>query len=80
MFLTLKLCTYAKLNCLICHKTKPNQTKLNLIPTRKPNLVLINKKKKNLLSTGFCRSSDHKVKMKGSEKKNDLARELKRAV
>ena len=53
----------------------------HLIQARKPNLVSINKKKKNSLSTGFSIPVDHRGKIKQNKNINkymDLARELKK--
>ena len=61
---------------LICHKT--HQTKPNLISARRPGLIIINKKKENLVD--FAVSAEHRIKLKEWEKKDkflDLARELK---
>ena len=55
-----------------------------LTPTRKPDLMLINKKKeKNLSSCGFCRSGRSQIENKKREnvdKYLDLARELRKAL
>ena len=52
----------------------------HLNPARRPDLVLINKRKRTYLLVDFVIPADHRVKMKESEKINkylDLARELK---
>ena len=51
----------------------------HLIPARRPNLVIMNKKKK-LPNGGFAILADYRVKIKENEKRNtylDLAREQK---
>ena len=53
----------------------------HLIPARRPDLVLINKKKRMCQLVDFAVPADHRVKLKENEKMNkylDLARELKR--
>ena len=48
----------------------------DLISTRRPDLITINKKKKN----EYLHTVEHRIKLKESEKKDkfpDLARELK---
>ena len=53
----------------------------HLIPARRPDLVLIDKKRKNRHLVNFAVPADHRVKMKESEKINknlDLARELRK--
>ena len=57
----------------------------HLIPERKPDLILINKKKKKKICkiVDFAVPADHRINLKESEKKDkylDLARELKKAV
>ena len=53
----------------------------HLIPARRPDLVIVNKKKKDKLpSSGLRVPADHWVQLKESEKRNnylDLARKLK---
>ena len=52
----------------------------HLIPARRPDLVVINKKQKTCRLVDFSVLADHKVKSKESEKKDkylDLAREQK---
>ena len=51
------------------------------ISTRRPNLIIINKKKRNCKIVDFAVPADHRIKLKECEKKNkylDLARELKK--
>ena len=53
----------------------------HLIPARRPDLVLINKKRKTCRIVDFAVPADHRVKIKENEKRDkylDLARELKR--
>ena len=52
-----------------------------LISARRPDLIIINKKKRTCKIVDFAVQADHRVKLKECEKKNkylDLARELKR--
>ena len=53
----------------------------HLIPARRPDLVLINKKKRTCHIVDFAVPADHRVKLKEIEKKDkclDLAKELKK--
>ena len=53
----------------------------HLISTRRPDLIIINKKKRTCKIVGFFVPADHRIKLKKCEKKNkylDLARELKK--
>ena len=53
----------------------------HLISARRPNFIIIHKKKRSRRIVDFAASADHKVKLKEREKKNkcmDLARELKK--
>ena len=53
----------------------------HLIPARKPDLIIIKKKKKICKSIDFAVPADHRINLKESEKKDkyhDLARELKK--
>ena len=53
----------------------------HLISARRPDLVIINKKKRTCKIVNFATPADHRVKFKESEKKGkylDLARELKK--
>ena len=55
----------------------------NLIPARRPDLIIINKKKKKRICkiVHFAVPADHRINLKESEKKDkylDLARELKK--
>ena len=55
----------------------------HLIPVRRPDLIIINKKKRNCIIVDFAVPADHKIKQKESEKNDkylDLARELKKTV
>ena len=55
----------------------------HLIPARRPNLIIINKKKRICKIVDFDVPADHRINLKGSEKKDkylDLARELKKAM
>ena len=55
----------------------------NLISARKPDLIIINKKKRNCKIVDFTVPADHRIKLKESEKKNkylDLARKLKKTM
>ena len=52
-----------------------------LIPARRPDLIIINKKKKICKIVDFAVPADHRINLKESEKKDkylDLARELKK--
>ena len=53
----------------------------HLIPARRPDLIIINKKKKICKIVDFVVPADHRINLKESEKKDkylDLARELKK--
>ena len=54
----------------------------HLIPARKPDLIIINKKKKRICKiVDFAVPADHRINLKESEKKDkylDLARKLKK--
>ena len=53
----------------------------HLIPARRPDLIIINKKKKVCKIVDFAVPADHRINLKESEKKDkylDLARELKK--
>ena len=52
----------------------------HLIPARRPDLIIINKKKRTCKIVDFAVPADHRIKLKECEKKDkylDLARELK---
>ena len=52
-----------------------------LIPAKRPDLIIINKKKRICKIVDFAVPADHRINLKESEKKDkylDLARELKR--
>ena len=52
----------------------------HLIPARKPDLIIINKKKRICKIVDFAVPADHRINLKKSEKKDkyfDLARQLK---
>ena len=51
------------------------------IPARRPDLIIINKKKRTRKIVNFAVPEDHRIKLKECEKKDkylDLARELKK--
>ena len=53
----------------------------HLIPARRPDLIIINKKKRTYKIVDFAVPADHRIKLKECEKKDkylDLARELKK--
>ena len=53
----------------------------HLISARRPDLIIINKKKSTCKIVGFAVPADHRIKLKECEKKDkylDLARELKK--
>ena len=53
----------------------------HLIPARRPDLIIINKKKRTCKIVDFAVQADHTIKLKECEKKDkylDLARELKK--
>ena len=53
----------------------------HLIPARRPNLIIINKKKRICKIVDFAVPADHRINLKECEKKDkyfDLARELKK--
>ena len=53
----------------------------HLISTRRPDLIIINKKKRTCKIVVFAVRADHRIKLKECEKRNkylDLARELKK--
>ena len=53
----------------------------HLIPARRPDLIIINKKKRICKIVDFAVPADHRINLKESEKKDkylDLARELKK--
>ena len=55
----------------------------HLIPTRRPDLIIINKKTRICKIVNFAVPGDHRINLKESEKKDkylDLAREIKKAV
>ena len=55
----------------------------HLIPARRPDLILINKRKRICKIVDFAVPADHRINLKESEKKDkylDLARELKKTV
>ena len=55
----------------------------HLIPARKPDLIIINQKKRTCKIVDFAVPADHKIKLKECEKRDkdlDLARELKKSV
>ena len=55
----------------------------HLIPARRPDLIIINKKKRICKTDDFAVPADHKIKLKECEKKDkylELARELKKSV
>ena len=57
----------------------------HLISARRPDLIIINKKKKKRICeiVDFAVPADHRIKLKESEKKDkylDLARELKKTM
>ena len=52
-----------------------------LIPARRPDLIIINKRKRICKIVDFAVSADHRINLKESEKKDkylDLAREIKK--
>ena len=62
------------------HKLQYIQTD-HLIPARRPDLIIINKKKRTCKIVDFAVPADHRIKLKECEKKDkylDLARELKK--
>ena len=55
----------------------------HLILARRPDLIMINKKKRICKIVDFAVPADHRIKLKVSEKKDkylDLARELKKTM
>ena len=55
----------------------------HLIPARRPDLIIINQKKRTCKIVDFAVPADHRIKLKECEKKDkyiDLARELKKTV
>ena len=53
----------------------------HLISARRPNLIIINKKKRTFKIVDYAIPADHRIKLKECEKKDkylDLARELKK--
>ena len=53
----------------------------HLIPAKRPDLIIINKKKRTCKIVDFAVPADHRIKLKECEKKDkylDLARELKK--
>ena len=53
----------------------------HLISARRPDLIMINKKKRTCKIVDFAVPADHRIKLKECEKKDkylDLARELKK--
>ena len=58
-----------------------NIQRYHLFPARRPDLIIINKKKRTCKTVGFAVPADHRIKQKECEKKDkylDLARELKK--
>ena len=55
----------------------------HLIPAKRPDLIIINKRKRICKIVDFAVPADHRINLKESEKKDkylDLARELKKTV
>ena len=55
----------------------------HLISARRPDLIIINRKKRICKIVDFAVPTDHRIKLKGSEKKDkylDIARELKKKL
>ena len=55
----------------------------HLIPARRPNLIIINKKKRTCKIVDFAVPADHRIKLKECKKRDkylDLARELKKTM
>ena len=55
----------------------------HLIPARRTDFIIINKRKKNCKIVDFAVPADHRINLNESEKKNkylDLVRELKKNV
>ena len=55
----------------------------HLIPARRPDLIIINKKKRICKIVDFAVPVDHRIKLKDCEKQdkyNDLARELEKSM
>ena len=55
----------------------------HLIPAKRPDLIIINKKKRTWKIVDFAVPADHRIKLRECEKKDkylDLARELKKTV
>ena len=55
----------------------------HLIPARRPDLIIINKRKRICKIVDFAVPADHRINLKESEKKDkylDLVRELKKTV
>ena len=55
----------------------------HLIPVRRPDLIIINKKKRICKIVDFAVPADHRINLKESEKKDkylDLAREIKKQL
>ena len=53
----------------------------HLIPERRPDLIITNRKKRTCTIVNFAVPADHRIKLKECEKKDkylDLARELKK--
>ena len=53
----------------------------HLIPARRPDLIIINKKKRTYKTVDFAVPADHRIKLKECEKRDkylDLAREVKK--
>ena len=63
-----------------CFYTSAIQTD-HLIPARRPDLIIINKKKRTCKIVDFAVPADHRIKLKECERKDkylDLARDLKK--
>ena len=55
----------------------------HLIPARRPDLIIINRKKRTCKIVDFAVLADHRIKLKEPEKKDkylDFARELKKTM
>ena len=55
----------------------------HLIPARRPDLIIINKKRRTCKIVDFAVLADHRIKLKECEKKNkylNLAREAKKTI
>ena len=81
-----KICTTQHLSWRMTHTNSYGTLDIqtdHLISARRPDLIIINKKKRTCKIVDFALPADHRIKLKESEKKDkylDLAREFKKKL